>query len=344
MKRYVGREEPLREDFFLMSHARFRYVLAILWHKFLSFASLLCSWLTLLVACVGIGVLMALYYTGTKSDLPIVLLSSAIIFPISFGISFNYNRREAALRDLATLKSSSLVIWYGCRDFPVESPALASSLQRLRHAFSVLFSTVSHKMAHNVRDLEGTQVYLALDQVQLSVHNVALSEDNFRNTAMYVRIQQAMQTMVESMERLLVIHDYRNPSSLRAFAMVYLTLYPAIFAPLFSLYCHLYGIWSGIYCSLLSSVMFVALYKIFLNEEDPFDGSGFDDLSLEPLTAHLRHMTSNRHSNVKISVFSEGKDKAWGHRTYEELPEELERNLETTMRHESKSFIRLKEI
>jgi hypothetical protein len=190
------------------------------------------------------------------------------------------------------------------------------------------------------------QVYLALDQVQLAVHNVACTEENFRNTAMYVRIQQAMQTMVESLERLLVIHDYRNPSSLRAYAMVYLTLYPAIFAPLFSLYCHLYGLWSGIYCSLLSSLMFMALYKIFINEEDPFDGSGFDDLSMEPLTAHLRHMISSRHSNVQIKVFSESEDKKWGHKTYEELPEELESDLERTThqdRHQSHTYITLKE-
>jgi hypothetical protein len=160
LKRNINREEPLREDFFLEGHKRVRFSLALVLHKLLSFALLLCSWLTLVVAACGIGALMALYYTGTRSDLPIVLLSSAIIFPISFGISFNYNRREAALRDLATLKSSSLIVWFGCRDFPLESATLSASLQRLRHAFSVMFSAVSHKMAHNVLDLAGTQVFL----------------------------------------------------------------------------------------------------------------------------------------------------------------------------------------
>lgn len=45
---------------------------------------------------------------------------------------------------------------------------------------------------------------VSLDQLQRSVHACALSEEAFRNTAMYVRIQQAMQTLLESVERVMV--------------------------------------------------------------------------------------------------------------------------------------------
>lgn len=92
--------------------------------------------------------------------------------------------------------------------------------------------------------------------------------------------------------------------------------------------------------------MFVALYKIFVNEEDPFDGSGNDDLSMDPLTDHIRQFKTSRHSSVHISVVSETPDHGWGHRTYEELPAELEGALQHTShpeRHESRAFIRLKE-
>jgi hypothetical protein len=101
---------------------------------------------------------MALYWTGTRSDLPIVLLSSAIIFPISFGISYNFGRRENALRDLATIKSSSLIIWMGCRDFPQDTPALTSALQQLRHAFSVFFALLAQKISHQSDDVAGSQI------------------------------------------------------------------------------------------------------------------------------------------------------------------------------------------
>lgn len=135
-----------------------RFGFAVLVHKIVSFFLLLWSWLTLVVACLGIGVLMAFYYTGTRSDLPIVLLSSAIIFPISFGISFNFNRRETALRDLATVKSSSLIVWYGCRDFPQETAALSSALLRLRHTFSVFFTLMAQKVSHKSDDIVGSQI------------------------------------------------------------------------------------------------------------------------------------------------------------------------------------------
>lgn len=264
--------------------------------------------------------------------------------PGSFGIGYNYNRREAALRDVAALKSASLIVWMGCRDFPAESAALTGALERLHTGFSVLFHVLAQTMVHQAPDPSGAQVYLALDQLQRAVHGVACVEDPFRSSAMYVRIQQAMQSLLESVERLQVIHDYRTPSSLRGFAMVYLTLYPAIFAPLFSLYAHLYGLWAGLYCSLISSLMFTALYRIFVNDEDPFDGTGVDDLSMEPLTAHLRHMTYNRHSTAHISVFSK-EGRVWGHQTFEELPPDVEAALEHHVRptHSPPSYIHIKE-
>ncbi len=36
--------------------------------------------------------------------------------------------------------------------------------------------------------------------------------------------------------------------------------------------------------------MFVALYRVLVNEEDPCDGVGPDDLSLESLSMHVNMM------------------------------------------------------
>lgn len=59
---------------------------------------------------------------------------------------------------------------------------------------------------------------------------------------------------------------------------------------LFVLKSLLASLWAGVYCSVLTSVMFVALYRVLINEEDPCDGVGPDDLSLEALSMHVNVM------------------------------------------------------
>lgn len=100
-----------------------------------------------------------------------------------------------------------------------------------------------------------------------------------------------------------------------AFAMVFLVLYPVIFAPLFAKYAFDYGLWAGIYCSLLSSIMFTALHRVFANEEDPFDGSGCDDLSVEPL-ARFGELFLDQHVTArKLQLFEESGPGQWSHKT-----------------------------
>ncbi len=70
---------------------------------------------------------------------------------------------------------------------------------------------MEHRREFNAEE----QIYLALDEVQKGLTAVAESEDNFRMSGAYVRIQQAFQAFVEAMERALVLHDYRSPSALR---------------------------------------------------------------------------------------------------------------------------------
>jgi hypothetical protein len=184
------------------------------------------------------------------------------------------------------------------------------------------------------------------------------------------------------MEKVLILHNYRSPSALRSFAMVYLLLYPgmsinvwwlllllmmeiisflffiAIFAPLFSLYASLYGLWSGkyihslllftnkfvklkiigIYCTLITSLMFVALYEVFIGQEDVFDGRGVDDLSAEPL-ARLTEFFFDSTDSRPIRVYSDIGNNNWSHDTYKDIADDrVMRRLEE---HEIESHTRI---
>ena len=81
-----------------------------------------------------------------------------------------------------------------------------------------------------------------------------------------------------------LVHDYRTPSGLRSYAMVWLTMSSFMLSPLFAKYSVDYGIAAGIYSAVIVSLMLAGLNQIFTNEEDGFDGQGVDDLSLDSLS------------------------------------------------------------
>jgi hypothetical protein len=68
-----------------------------------------------------------------------------------------------------------------------------------------------------------------------------------------------------------IIHDYRTPSALRAYALVWLFGSSILLSPLFAKFSRDFGFIAGIYCSLIVSLMLSGLHTILNNEEDPFD-------------------------------------------------------------------------
>lgn len=256
-------------------------------------AFLLRSWVLLtlngvtLASCVvGIGGWAAFYYNGAPSDLPLNLLTFGLIFPLSFLIQYSLTRRENTLRELALIKSSSLLLFWGCRDFPPATPGHAANLQHLQRALSVYLIAVRQTMLHKEHS---SNVYLALNAVQTRI--TAMLADTpppFRLSGIYARIHQVCQALADSTERALVIHHYRSPASFRGYALAFLFFNSLLFAPIFARYSinPQYGMWAGIYCSLLVSVMYAGLYRVLTSEEDPFSGHGIDVMTLEPLTMH----------------------------------------------------------
>lgn len=80
--------------------------------------------------------------------------------------------------------------------------------------------------------------------------------------------------------------------------------YPYYFRlkPTKSTYCR-----SGIYISMLVSVMLVSLYRIQSDQEDPCDGSGVDDLDLGILAEPQDFMTLKAHKKAKVLLINNHK-------------------------------------
>jgi hypothetical protein len=107
---------------------------------------------------------------------------------------------------------------------------------------------------------------------------------------MYSRLAQYLRQAMESWEKIRVIHDYRTPSALRSYALVWLISSSMILSPQWAKYSRDFGYMSGIYAAMVVSLMLSGLHQIFQNEEDPFDGRGIDDLSLDQLSLLTEQM------------------------------------------------------
>ena len=95
-----------------------------------------------------------------------------------------------------------------------------------------------------------------------------------------------LESLAEAYEKVMIIHSYRSMSSFRAYCFIFVSLNASILGPLFARYSFDHGLWAGIYVSILCSAIYTILVTIFFSNDDPFDGSGLDDISLRKLANH----------------------------------------------------------
>jgi hypothetical protein len=74
----------------------------------------------------ALGFFCLFYYLELGVDMPIGLISVSLVFPISFGISYTTNRREAALKEMASIKASAISLFYCARNWPTHNQDLTN--------------------------------------------------------------------------------------------------------------------------------------------------------------------------------------------------------------------------
>ncbi|KAL6041730.1 hypothetical protein QOT17_024801 [Balamuthia mandrillaris] len=122
--RYSKRHEPRREDWYGRTFSRrlddFLFRLVLRFSLTLSFLSLL-SVTGLLITLAAVGSALLFHYLELDSEMPLTFISVGIVFPISFGINFSLNRRERALLQMASLKSSAISLYQFYRQWALET-------------------------------------------------------------------------------------------------------------------------------------------------------------------------------------------------------------------------------
>lgn len=224
------------------------------------------------------------------ADLPTSLIAVAIVFPIVFSINAAYQRREQALQHLSRFKGFIAALYLAHRDWTGQSSGahLAPAYEHIGRALmQALTNTL--KGSADSRDKALGEAYGLFSKTSLSIEELrkaGLSPTEVSRANNYLR------EMMQDLERLRVIADYRTPSTLRAFSKIYLNLFPLLYAPLYAKIADEAGVVFGIGVAIAFALVLVGLDNVQDKLEDPFDGVGDDDVRFGGL-AGLDHLTSN---------------------------------------------------
>jgi len=165
IKRYIRRHEPILEEYLDKrccgcEYSRSAYSQAVVRSLIRGFFTLIFHWLFLIVLILSVGGTIACHYLSIYSDVPLTLLASALLFPISFGINWTFNRRETLLKDIAELKATCLAIYYCFRDW--QNPTSTLDLKLRKEMWRMLVN-IGRFMMHKGTTIH--EIYSSFDEI-----------------------------------------------------------------------------------------------------------------------------------------------------------------------------------
>jgi len=257
--------------------------------------SIILRWTTLWVVIISVAGTFVCWYFNVATDMPLTILAIGVVFPVSFTISFEVNRRERVLLDVASLKASSLGLYWHCREWPAVQADKDLFSEAMRQALDELLKEISLYLTHRHADIY--LIYAKFDEVNHIVENLRRREDWIRSVVS--RLYQYVRYMLNDFERLRTVTDFRTPAAFRAYTWFWLTFFPLLFSPYFAFIAKS-NLWAGLYDSIVTSLMLVSLYNAVVNLEDPFDGDGMDDLNMDMVREPSYFMFHRTETDMKV--------------------------------------------
>lgn len=232
------------------------------------------SILVILLACFFTFVCMELDFIF---DMPTDLIGIAIVFPIVFSINAAYIRREKALTHFSEVKGSALAIrmatlhWIKHKSTP--------NLVKLDELYNAFFNQLSSYLSADRPDPETYHGMIGIFK------DISLKHEELREAGLSVnetsRLNQYLRIMIVEVENIINIKRYRTPNSLRAYSKVFLNTFPIVFSPFFAYIAVNNSSLFGFGLAIMYGLVLTSLDNIQDDLEDPFDGIGSDDISLD---------------------------------------------------------------
>ncbi len=213
-----------------------------------------------------------------KAEYPLTLIATAVIFPIVFSINGAYKRRETALSHYGSLKSHCHALFLVARDW-LDNPSPAS-LDNARAQTLALLSACRNFFTGTFAQgrQNEAQVYLAFSNLSRFI------KEDLRGQGLpsgeVSRCNQYLSKMLIAFEEAKHIYQYRTPRTLRTFSSVFISLVPILYGPYFAHQAAEYSPHVTYVMPVLFSLVLVSLSNIQDHLENPFDGIGEDDITI----------------------------------------------------------------
>lgn len=245
------------------------YMLRVFAKNLLSVSVLLTN-----VLCASCTILW--YYVGLGCDLPISIWSTAIIFPLSFGINAAYGRRDRVLLDIASLRSNVLDIYLLSRNWSRQKPNSDLPIH-FRHLLIKNLQYMEQLFTHHGDRRVLFKIYRNFDRLHTLSELLRTSESWI--PGLISRLYQYVRFLRLDFERIRTVYEFRTAAEVRAYASFGVGSISIIWSFYFANLAKTWGLGYALYAIIVSNTLLVCLFEIFCSLEDPFDGRGDDDLN-----------------------------------------------------------------
>lgn len=210
---------------------------------------------------------------NVEFDMDLTLISIAMIFPLVFTIRGSFRRREKALEHLSEFRSTLKTLNYFMSANPqMTEEAKAESETLMIHISNTL---MSHLKSNSNETAD-------IDQSLQDMYDFIQSRTDVISGKSRERLFRIMKDLHETVENVHAINIHRTPISLKAYCLIFIYIFPLIYAPTII---HRVGPdkghWITYFIVLISQFIMISLYNIQNQLEYPFDDEGLDDIKLD---------------------------------------------------------------
>lgn len=232
-----------------------------------------------------------------------ILLSFAIVIPMSASIGMAFTRRESALKNLAIIRATMLELyvahaiwdWSTCDND--NSGRNGSSVNWREHSDRVLneiygigdginrFLTLPNasRARHRVTGFGRSEACAVLqvsqhlfDSLLFRIGNMSLYSEVLKHEGLppneATRVRQWERDVTMNLDLLRMLKNYRTPQALRSLCRIFSVFLPPFYAPYYAAIAREISLGMGIAFSMFTSLVLTALFESLFQMEGPFVG------------------------------------------------------------------------
>ncbi|MGI9533021.1 hypothetical protein [Lutimonas sp.] len=201
------------------------------------------------------------------------LISIAMIFPLVFTIRGSFRRREKALEHLSEFRGTIKALDYFFR-----------SNKSLSDESKIEVNQLLIQVSNNLmKQLKSNSTHTEeLDKNIDEVYDFVERNGDAISGKSKEKIFKLMKDLHETIENVHAINVHRTPISLKAYCLIFIYIFPFIYAPaIINRVGPEQNVWITYFIVIFSQFILISLYNIQNQLEYPFDDKGLDDIQLD---------------------------------------------------------------